>query len=216
MTCSQCQGIEQEFNQKAAAKQLTSYHKNGPSKSTRLLINTLLGFGVESSTLLDIGGGIGTIQHALLNNGLDRSTSVDASSAYADVARKEAHNQGLSERSEYIHGDFISLASEVESADIVTLDKVICCYDDMHALVSASAAKAKKYYGLIFPNDTWWVKAAFKTVNLFFAITGNPFRSFAHSTAQVEEILKANDFKRNYYSRSGFLGFWQVVVYSRI
>ena len=216
MTCSQCQGIEQEFDEKAAAKKLTSNHKNGPSKPTRLLINTLLGFGVEASTLLDIGGGIGTIQHALLNNGLDRSTSVDASSAYAEVAKKEAQNQGLSDRTENIHGDFITLAPEVESADIVTLDKVICCYDDMHALVSASAAKAKKYYGLIFPNDTWWVKAAFNSINLIYAITGNPFRGFVHSTNQVEEILQANDFKRNYYSRSGFLGFWQVLVYSRI
>lgn len=166
-------------------------------------------------TLLDIGGGIGDIQHEMLKNGITKSTSVDASSAYAAAARKEAQRQGHGERANFLHGDFVDLSPEVEDADIVTLDKVICCYDDMRTLVSASAAKAKQYYGLIFPYDTRWIKAAVKIANFFLALTGNPFRSFAHPTALVEDILKANDFGRNYYTRSGFLGFWQVIVYSR-
>lgn len=216
MTCPQCVGIEREFGEKTAARELHQYHKNGPSNSTRLLIETLANLGIQDKTLLDIGGGIGVIQHELLKKGLARSISVDASSAYAAAARKEAQSQGFEERTEYIHGDFVDLASKVAEADIVTLDKVICCYDDMRALVSASASKAKDYYGVVFPYDTWWVKAAFKILNLFLAIIGNPFRTFVHPTSSVEEILTAKNLERTSYSRSGILGFWQVIVYTRL
>jgi magnesium-protoporphyrin O-methyltransferase len=60
--CCQCQGIEAEFNQETAAKQLRRYRENGPAKTTVMLTNALTQEGVEGMTLLDIGGGIGAIQ----------------------------------------------------------------------------------------------------------------------------------------------------------
>ena len=35
--------------------------------------------------------------------------------------------------------------------DILTLDRVICCYPDMQKLVGLSAKRARKLYGLIYP-----------------------------------------------------------------
>ena len=36
MKCCQCQGIESQFDTKLAAKELNSYRRRGPRKSTRI------------------------------------------------------------------------------------------------------------------------------------------------------------------------------------
>src|SRR4051812_26898715 len=108
--CNQCQGIEDVFNQKTAQDDLKSYHKNGPSKQTSLLLKILRAAGIEGLTLLDIGGGIGAIQHELMKNGLGAATDVDASSAYLSTAKAEAARQGYADKAQYLHGNFIDLA----------------------------------------------------------------------------------------------------------
>ena len=75
MKCCQCQGIESQFNGKQAAKELNSYRRRGPRKSTRMLIEALGAEGVNGMTPLDIGGGVGTIQHGLLGTGVSSSTN---------------------------------------------------------------------------------------------------------------------------------------------
>jgi hypothetical protein len=52
------------------------------------------------------------------------------------------------------YGDFVALAPALSAADVVTLDRVICCYDDMPALVGRSAALAERLYGVVYPRDT--------------------------------------------------------------
>jgi hypothetical protein len=66
MTCSQCQGIEDLFSEEYVAGELKRYRRRGPDKTTRILIEALKKDGVEGETLLDIGGGLGAIQHELL------------------------------------------------------------------------------------------------------------------------------------------------------
>jgi hypothetical protein len=43
-----------------------SYHSEGPSKPTRMLLDMIEAETTEGVTLLDIGGGIGVIDHELL------------------------------------------------------------------------------------------------------------------------------------------------------
>src|SRR6266498_2489628 len=98
MNCCQCQGLEEIFNEKTAVDELANYRKKGPAKTTRLLIDRIKGEGIQGMSLLDIGGGVGAIQHALLNAGAATATDVDASRAYLNAARQEAQRQGLDER----------------------------------------------------------------------------------------------------------------------
>ena len=56
MNCCQCQGIEEVFDKKHAAKELSRYREKGPDKTTRMLIDALKREGVQAMTLLDIGG----------------------------------------------------------------------------------------------------------------------------------------------------------------
>jgi magnesium-protoporphyrin O-methyltransferase len=212
MDCCQCKGIESLFNEKMARRELKAYRKRGPSRTTRALIEALKAQGITGATLLDIGGGVGAIQHELLGAGVETATGVDASTAYVKVAHEEAERQGHADRVAYYHANFVDFAARLAPADIVTLDRVICCYHDMQALVGLSVTKADMLYGLVYPRDTWWVRAGISIGNLFFRLVRNPYRTYVHRTRAVDAVVRENGFEQRFYKTSGP---WQVVVYGR-
>jgi magnesium-protoporphyrin O-methyltransferase len=212
MPSCQCQGIEIEFNRREAANKLKAYRRSGPAATTRLLIEALQALGVKGRTLLDVGGGIGVIQCELLKAGARTAVSVDASSAYIAAAREEAQRQGLDDRIQYHHGDFVALASGIPPADVVTLDRVICCYHDMPGLVGHAAEHARQVLALVYPLDAAWVRFLLVLENLFQRIKGSPFRAFVHPTTAVEALLRERGLQRHSYRRSGV---WQIAVYTR-
>ena len=212
MGCCQCQGIENMFDKKAAKRELKRYLKKGPSKTTSMLLDAIHEKGVQGLDFLDIGGGIGAIQYDLIKAGASSGTSIEASSAYIDAVNYETLQNDLVERVSFKHGDFTTMASDVDSADIVTLDKVICCYDDMSELVDLSSKLARKIYAVIYPRDVWWTKLGFLMVNFYSRIKGSSFRTFIHPTKKVEEIIFGNGLRRNYYTTTLV---WQVAIFTR-
>jgi magnesium-protoporphyrin O-methyltransferase len=212
MNCCQCQGIEELFSQEYVEKELAHYRAKGPDRTTRMLTKAIKEAGVDGLTLLDIGGGLGAIQHELAEAGVQAVASVEASAAYIAAAKEEAGRRGLADHVSYQHGNFVDLAARIAPADIVTLDRVICCYDDMEQLVSLSAARARKLYGLVYPRDTWWVKILLAVENFFFRLRRSHYRAYVHSTAAVEALVNGSGLLRHSYRRTLV---WQVAVYQR-
>jgi magnesium-protoporphyrin O-methyltransferase len=212
MNCPQCQGIETIFDEKNASKELKTYRKKGFNKTTRLLINFLKSLDIQGNTLLDIGGGIGTIQHELLKSGLSDVINVEASTAYINASKNEAERLGHKERIKFIHEDFIKVAHEVPITDIVTLDRVICCYPDMEKLVESSISRAGNYYGVVYPRDTWWMKIGFSVINLIEKVKRRKYRAFIHSKNDFHSIISKNKLKQLYFHRTKF---WQIEVFER-
>lgn len=212
MDCRQCQSLETQFDQELVASKVHQYHQKGLRKETRILVNALVSAGVEGYSLLDVGGGLGALEFELLKAGVAKVTNVEASTAYIDAAKSESSRLGFSDNISHIHGNFIDIAREVSPADLVTLDKVICLYDDMTSLVSSSVEKAKKLYGLVYPRDTWWVKAAMGVENLLRKRKGSDFRVIAHPTSKVDRLVRDNGMNRLFYRA---LIDWQIVVYRR-
>lgn len=210
--CGQCQGIEELFSQEFVTRELAHYRAKGPEKTTRMLTEVIKENGVEGLTLLDIGGGLGAVQHELLSAGVEQATDVEASTAYLAAAKAEALRRGFLDRIRYHYGNFVDLAPVIETADIVTLDRVICCFPDMEQLVSLSAKRARKLYGLVYPRDTWWTKVGLALQNSYFRLRGSPFRSFVHPTKAVDAILRSNGLHQISYRRTLT---WQVMVYKR-
>lgn len=213
MQCSQCAGIEEEFNEVVARRELVRYRRRGVGGTTRLLIDALKDAGLAGQTLLDIGGGAGIIQHELVAAGVDRVTSVDASSAYLQVQQDEAARRGYAARAEYLSGDFVAVASQVPAADLVTLDRVICCYHDMPALVGASASRARRFYGIVIPRDTWWNALAFRVLNFVMRLRRTPFRTFLHPIDAIDAAVRKEGLRRRAYLRDTLV--WRVAVYAR-
>lgn len=212
MSCSQCIGIEEIFNDKTVTKELADYRRKGPDKITRTLIDAIKSVGIPKVTLLDIGGGVGAIQHELLKDSVQTAVDIDASSAYLTAARREAVQRGIGDRIRFLHGNFVDLAADLPPADIVTLNRVICCYNDMVSLVNLSAERAKGLYGLVYPRNDWYVKLALAVVNLICKIQNNPYRAFVHPTRAVENLIEKHHLRRIFYQKTLI---WQVAVYSR-
>lgn len=210
--CPHCENADRLFDQRKAAADLRAYRRHGAAGTTKQLLDVLKTRGVTGLTLLDIGGGIGEIQHELKAAGVSAITDVDASGAYLAIARQEAERRGYAADAHYLHGDFVALADRVEPADIVTLDRVICCYPNMETLVSAAAAKAKCFLGLVYPRDGWWMKLGVGIWNVFPRLHGDAFRSFVYPTAAVEGVIAANGLHK-IEQHAGPL--WQVAVFSR-
>ena len=162
--------------------------------------------------MLDIGGGVGVIQHELLKAGVSEAVGVDASSAYIKAVGEEAERQGHQKRISSHFGDFVEVAKNIQPADIVTLDRVICCYHDLESLVSLSTARAKSLYGVVYPRDYWPVKAAFGIMNLYLRFTRKTFRLFVHPTKTVDHMVRETGLQPMHSSKTLI---WQVVLYSR-
>lgn len=212
MSSCQCAGCATQFGTKHAAKDLKRYHEKGPDFTTRLLLDGLKSEGVQGATILDIGAGIGVVHHELLVAGARSAVHVDATDGNIHVAEQEATRQGHGERVTFLRGDFVDLAPEITAADIVTLDRVICCYDDMDQLVQASAAKARRLYGAVYPRERWVLKVWILFENLFRRILGNPFRTYIHPIAAIDEILRRDGLHQR-WMRDTFA--WRVAVYAR-
>lgn len=216
MSCQQCCGITQQFNDKSGRKQLKRFRRRGPDKTTQILIDELRraihAAGGKDLTLLDIGAGVGAIHHALLNGAVSRVTHIDASPGQLAAAREETQRRGHTEAVRFIEGDFTSLAGQVDTADIVTLDRVICCFDDMEHLVRLSAVKAKGVYGAVYPRDVRWMRIAIGVINLVQRIKRSPFRVFLHDPRRIAAVLRSAGLEL--WSERHTTG-WQAVVYRR-
>jgi magnesium-protoporphyrin O-methyltransferase len=212
MTCPHCLDLPGMFDRKLAAFELKRYRRKGPAKTTRMLLDALVGQGVRGSTVLDIGGGVGAVQLELLAAGAERAVNADASPAYHAVAREEAERRGKLDRIEFHLGDFVEMAPALPAMDVVTLDKVICCYPDMGALVEASAAHTRGLWGAVFPRERAGVRLAFRLVNLWQRLRRRAFRVYVHPTARVEEALRGQGLAPLFVGRT-FV--WQVMVWGR-
>ena len=212
VSCCQCEGIETQFGARTARRELRRFRRRGPTGSTRLLIDDLRAAGVEGASLIDVGGGVGAIHHTLIDVGARAATHVDVSGDYIAAARDEAGRRGHTDRVRFVHGDFVQLAPTLPGADIVTLDRVICCYPDMELLVSAAAAEARRLLGAVYPRDAWWVRLGVRTINAIMRARRSEFRVFVHPPIAIDAELRRHGLERRTRRRAGL---WEIVTYAR-
>lgn len=200
------------FDRKSAEADLARYREHGPDRTTRMLLDLIGRDAVRDASILDIGGGIGAVDHELLGEGAARATLVDASAPSRVAARDEAARRGHLDRLAIVDGDFVARASELENADIVTLDRVICCYPDMVSLVRLSAARAGRLYGLVLPRDRWVIRLLVRLENAWQRLRGVQYRAFAHPNERVDALVREAGMRPRGEDRT-FL--WRVVVFER-
>jgi hypothetical protein len=201
------------FDARSARRELTAYRRKGATGSTRRLLDAIRAEGVAGMTVLDIGGGVGVIGAELLADGASSVTDVDASRAYIAVAGREMSRRGLGERVSLRHGDFVRLADEIPPADVVTLNRVICCYPDWPSLVGRSLERSRRLYGIVYPRDRWFLRAGVAFVRAVGRLTGTVYPVFVHPEAQIDATIRAAGFVPTMVER-GFV--WQALVYRRL
>jgi 2-polyprenyl-3-methyl-5-hydroxy-6-metoxy-1,4-benzoquinol methylase len=197
MTC--CTGpcaAAAHFNPKRAERDLRRYQRRGPDATTRILLSELRGWPLKGLHLLDVGGGIGVIAVELAGAGLASVTLADASAGYLQAARRHVASRDASVPAQFILGDFAATSDSLPDADIVTLDRVVCCYPDVEALLRGAAARARRMVAFTYPRDRWYVNASIVLENSWYRMRQDAFRAFVHSPERMASVLESAGFAR--------------------
>lgn len=211
--CSFCGAAQVQFNPRVAEGDLRRYLRRGPNRTTQLLVDELRRAPVKGAQLLDVGGGIGAIGQELLGLGLERATLVEAAPAYVAVAEAEYARRGWADQVRVLPGDYVTLPeSAVSSAELVTLDQVVCCYPEYQPLLERAARHTRRLLGLSYPRDRWYVRLVVSLQNLARRLVGNPFRTFVHPARRIAAVLEGAGLRP--VARRGTL-VWVVDVYQR-
>lgn len=212
MPCNCCEITDKTFGEDSAKADIKSYRKRGPAHQTKLILQAVRSLNLKNAELLDVGGGIGVIHHELLEDVAGKATHVDASSAYLKIAKEEAQRRGHSERVHFVHADFTDIAPEIPEADVVTLDRVVCCYPDFRGLLKASAEHSRQAIALTYPREVWYLQIGFKIVNFFQNLGKDPFRIFLHPISEMDSLLQSRGFERVSLRR---LFVWEMALYKK-
>src|SRR5512133_576237 len=167
MPCNCCEITDSAFSEKEAKSQLRDYRRKGPAKQTRLILEAIRSLKLKNADLLDIGGGIGAIHDELLEDVASKAIHVDASSAYLKEAKAEAARRGHTEQVTFLHADFTDVESNLPQADVVTLDRVVCCYPDFHRLLHAASSHSRRAIAMTYPREAWYLRMVWPAMNFF-------------------------------------------------
>jgi magnesium-protoporphyrin O-methyltransferase len=192
---------------------LDNYRKKGLGETSDAIIRGLNGRGLEGSTVLELGCGVGALMLELLRKGAASAAGVDLSPKMIQLARALAGEAGLSGSASFEVGD--AAVMELKKSDFVILDTVLCCYPDVTALVTNSSSAAKKFYAFSVPDDnrlaTRILKPLLPLQRVLFRRTGG-FRFFIHPTRHISETLKAKGFRQVSRSPAGWI--WSAFLFA--
>ena len=200
------------FNRKEAGRKFRRYRKKGLEPMATSMVDFLVSEGVEGANMLEVGGGIGAIEIELLKRGVSSAVNVELSAGYDEAADELAAKEGVAGQIERKIGDFVELQDEIDPADIVVLNKVVCCYPWMDRMMAAATSKTGKYLALVFPREKWWVKFGLRTGDFFLSLRGCEFRAFVHPVDEIERIAADAGLVVRHRDNTAI---WQAVVWER-
>jgi hypothetical protein len=207
--CCTPKGYRQIFSERSARGQARSYRRDGLDATSRRIVELLKEEGVEGLTLLEVGGGIGAIQIELLKAGMARAVSIELTPTYEASATELLREAGFEDRVERRVMDFVDSGADVAAADIVVMNRVICCYPDLPRLAGQAASHASRLLVMSFPKERWWTRVVVWMANFGMAVTRREFRLFLHPTAQIIATAGMHGLKPS-VNRSTF--FWQIAA----
>ena len=213
MPCNCCEITDHMFDETSAQSDIKEYRKRGPAKQTRMILDAVRSLNLKDVDLLDIGGGIGAIHHDLLQDVARKATHVDASSAYLKQAKLESERRGNTDKVQFIHADFTDVAKDIPEVDVVTLDRVVCCYPDFRSLLKNASAHSRKAIAMTYPRETWYLRIGLGLINIFQKLRKDPFRVFIHPIHEIDALLNAQGLRRVSMKR---IFVWEMALYQRV
>jgi SAM-dependent methyltransferase len=213
MGCCGAEVLDQQFGPTRAAADLRRYRRRGPLAATKLLLRGLEASLPAAATLLDIGGGVGALHHELLDRGVSRAWEVDPSAAFLQAAAEEAERRGHTGRVELINAEVRQAANRLPVADVVTMDRVVCCDPEYESLLHIALGKARRLFGYTYPRANWAIRAGNALQNTVRGLRGSQFRVFVHSPDQMEALVRDAGFERIFQAHSPV---WYAGVYTRV
>lgn len=199
------------FDARMARRSLKRYRKTGPGALERRMLDAA-GDDLAGARVLEIGGGLGTLQLELLEAGAAQGEIVELSPAWEPYARELAHEHGLDDRISFRVVDVLEGSGTVDPADVVFMNRVVCCSPDGIRLTAAAAGLARRTLVLSFPRERLLMRAGLSVLNGWLRIMRRSFRVYVHSPSSLIEAAGTAGLRSAGSGRS-FL--WEFVALDR-
>jgi magnesium-protoporphyrin O-methyltransferase len=183
--CCSPKGYRWVFSERSARMDANRYRRKGLDGTSRRIVDFVKSQGVEGRSVLEVGGGVGAIQIELLKAGASRATSVELTPTYEEAAGELLREARLADRVERKVMDFAQANGQVDTADIVIMNRVLCCYHDMPRLAGAAADHTRGLLVMSFPRAGWWMRAGLGIANFMLWATRREFHIFVHPPARI-------------------------------
>lgn len=200
------------FNSAVARRYVETFGRKGLDSTAGPMVAALADRGMSGLSVLEVGAGSGTAMVSLMEAGAATAVGVDLSAAYEPVARSLFEQRGIAGATGWVTGDFIEVASDLGSADVVFANRVVCCYPAMEDMVTLASGKARRYLALAFPRDRWIFRIGSAFINLWMRIRRVPFRTYLHDPEAITRRVESAGFQE---TDRGSTMSWHWVVWER-
>ena len=185
---------------------------------TGSLLEALEEAGLSGRSVLDVGCGIGDLALTALARGATSAYGVDLSPKAIGHARELASARGFGDRARFEIGDGSLI--ELPPADVVVVNRVVCCYPDADGLLDHSLAAAGSVYAFTAPVSGGLLglfSRAFNALgNLSYRLRKRRyrgFRTFIHDVDRIDARVRSAGFRPVRRERRRLI--WELAVYSR-
>ena len=185
---------------------------------TASLVDALEQAGLADRTVLDVGCGIGDLAIEAVVRGASSSTGFDLSPKAIDHARELAHRRGVGDRTTFGVGDGATF--ELPPADVVVLNRVVCCYPNADGLLERTLKAAGSVFAMTAPVSDGFTgtmnRALTRWSNGWYALRKKKygdFRTFVHDLGAIDERVRAAGFRP--VTREHKRVVWDLAVYAR-
>lgn len=200
------------FRPSAARNDLRRYRAKGLDDLERRMLASVLPLELSGARVLEIGGGIGALQVELLEAGAASGEIVELVSSYEDSALELARERGVAERHSYRVADIIDEPNAVGPADVVVLNRVVCCSPDGVELAATAARLTRQALVLSYPRDVVGVRLGLRVLNLGQWVLRRSFRAFVHPPGKLRAAAETHGLR---VTDTGRNGFWEFTTLRR-
>jgi SAM-dependent methyltransferase len=198
----------------------TSQARTKPTaaKVTASLLDAITEAGVADRTILDVGCGIGDLAMEVVARGGASGTGFDLSPKAIGEARRLAASRGVGDRMRFEVGDGAKL--DLPAADIVVINRVVCCYPDTENLLEHTLAAARSVFAMTAPVSSGVTglinRLKSRLENVGYRLRPKKyggFRTFIHDLDRIDERIRAAGFRRVRHEQRRVV--WDLAVYTR-
>jgi Methyltransferase domain len=186
--CSAHGACAEFFDERTARRALKRYRSKGLQADAARMVAWAAEGGLDDATVLEVGGGIGALAASLLQRGAVSAVDLEVAPGWEPSARELVSETGLEDRLEFRLGDLLEQPDAVGSADVVAMQRVVCCNPDGVRLVGLAAGLARRVLVLSYPRDAFWTRWGLLAANGVERLRRQSFRAFVH---RPEAILAA-------------------------
>src|SRR5260370_41294781 len=80
---------------------------------------------------------------------------------------------------------FVDDSVELDTAECVIMNRVICCYHDMPSLAGAAADRTRELLVMSYPKRAWWTTIGLGLANMVLRATRREFHIFLHPPGAI-------------------------------